>query len=265
MNEISAETRAESVGREADRSLDNSHSSARVLSVEATPSSHPPVALVDLTVPQLAEACQMLDQCQERYDKLSGICATMRGLVLTEAKRKLGHGKFLPWVAENFKKTKKTAAQDMRVAEEFCKSNPRVTFETLGRDLASTILELEQANIDLRHPLVREVAIWVGDRTRYQLLLDFPGSRGGDTSAHRSKKLLNKSPDEIKHEEAQIFYFPLQQQLFELLQPKIKQRLLHLPLEAPPQEASLFVLHGELEELLDLVKEAMKQKRGQRE
>lgn len=146
-----------------------------------------PVALVDLNVPQLAEACRALEQCQERYDKLSGICATMRGFVLIEVKTKLGHGKFLPWLAENFNKTRKTAAQDMRVARECGKSRPKVTFEILGRDLASTVKELEQSNINLEHPLVKEIAGWVDGRTRYQLLLDFPGLRGGDTSGSRKK------------------------------------------------------------------------------
>lgn len=135
-----------------------------------------PVALVDLNVPQLADACRMLDQCQERYDKLSGICATMRGFVLLEAKRKLAHGKFLPWLAENFKKSRKTAAQDMRLAGECGKCRTQVTFETLGRDLAWTIKEIEAAQIDLKHPLVREIAGWVDGRTRYQLLLDYPAS-----------------------------------------------------------------------------------------
>jgi len=139
-----------------------------------------PIALVDMNVPQLAEACKMLDACQERYDKLSGICATMRGLVLTEAKRKIEHGYFGAWLTKNFKKTKKTAAEDMRVGRQFAKSNPKVTFETLGRDLATTVAELEEAQIDLSHPLVRQVAEWVGARTRYQLLLAFPASSGGN-------------------------------------------------------------------------------------
>lgn len=145
------------------------------------------LALGNMTVPQLTAAAKMLDDCQERYDKLSGICGTMRGLVLAEVKHKLEHGKFLPWLAENFDKSRKTAAQDIRLATEFCKSNPRVTFEILGRDLAETVKELEQAQIDLKHPLVREVAAWVDGRTRYQLLLDFPGQRGGDTSGSHKK------------------------------------------------------------------------------
>lgn len=159
--------------------------------------SHP-VALVDLNVPQLADACRLLEQCQERYDKLSGICATMRGFVLLEVKRKLAHGHFLPWLADNFGKTRKTAAQDMRVARECGKSRPRVTFETLGRDLASTIKELENAQVDLEHPLVREIAGWVDGRTRYQLLLDYPAEMGGDTSKHPRKA---RSTEEELHDE----------------------------------------------------------------
>lgn len=147
---------------------------AKKTSLALVPSS-PAVALSNMSVPQLTSACHMLSDCQDRYDKLSGICATMRGLVLTEVKHKLAHGKFLPWIAENLGKTRKTAAQDMRLAGEFFKCNPQVTFETLGRDLATTLKEIEEAQLDLRHPLVRAVASFVGDRTRYQLLLDFPG------------------------------------------------------------------------------------------
>ncbi len=171
------------------------------------------VALVDLNVPQLADACRMLDQCQERYDKLSGICATMRGFVLLEAKRKLAHGKFLPWLAENFKKSKKTAAQDMRVAGECGKSNPKVTFETLGLDLASTIKELEAAQIDLKHPLVREIAGWVDGRTRYQLLLDYP-SAGYDRTT-RGKGLTGPTSEPID-DQARKFLIPAAQKFVNL-------------------------------------------------
>src|SRR5438552_439072 len=70
-----------------------------------------PIALVDLNVPQLIEAGTMLDECQARYDKLSGICGTMRGFVFIELKRKVGHGHFLPLLAASFSKTRKTAAE----------------------------------------------------------------------------------------------------------------------------------------------------------
>lgn len=145
------------------------------------------VALINMNVGQLADACRMLDACQERYDKLSGICATMRGLVLLEAKRKLEHGKFLPWLSLNFKKHRTTAAEDMRIAREFAKCSPTLHFESLGRDLAQTVAELEDAQIDLKHPFVREVAVWVEDRSRAQLLFDFPASPGGHHYDHRLK------------------------------------------------------------------------------
>ncbi len=176
---------------------------AEVLTVDPAPGTlstngtHP-VALVNLNVLQLVEAGTMLDQCQARYDKLSGICGTMRGGVFTELKRKVGHGHFLPILAQSFSKTRKTAAQDMRLWAEFCKCNPRVTFETLGRDLATTVQEIERSNIDLRHPLVRDIAGWVDGRTRYQLLLDFPGSTGGDTSAFPRKP---KPTEEVLHDQ----------------------------------------------------------------
>jgi len=130
------------------------------------------VALKDLTVPQLGEAFRGLDAAQENYSKLSGICATMKGLVLTEVKLKLGHGKFGAWLKEHFPKTKKTSAKYMRLADVFAKSNPRVTFDALTHDLAATLEAAANHQLDLANPLVARVAAWVGNRSAYQLELE---------------------------------------------------------------------------------------------
>lgn len=237
-----------------------SASSAQSVDCSIARNGSHPVALIDMDVPQLTAAYRSLDECQARYDKLSGIVATMKGIVLTEVKHKCGHGNFLPWLRENFPKSHKTATQDMRLAAEFFKCEPRFTFETLGRDLAATLREIEAAQLDLSHPLVREVAGFVGERTRYQLLLDFPGERGGDTGGRR-KKCLNKSPEEIAREEAQTFWFPFQHKCFALLQDAPKKRLLWLPIASSPEEASLITLERELGDLHALVKEALAQRK----
>jgi hypothetical protein len=141
------------------------------------------VALVDLTVPQLAEAFRGLDQVQQHHERLSGICAIMKGLVLCEAKAKIEHGGFMAWVQENFPRSHKTANQYKRLAEEFGRLHPKVQFENLRSDLLATLERLEGFQLDLQHPLVREIADWVKGRSAYQLLLELePGKIGGDTS-----------------------------------------------------------------------------------
>lgn len=146
------------------------------------------VALVDMTVPELAAAFRGLDQVQEHHERLSGICAIMKGLVLVEAKTKVGHGGFMAWVKENFPKSHKTAGQYRRLAEEFGKLNPKVQFENLRSDMLATIERLDGFQLDLKNPLVKQVADWVDGRSAYQLLLELgPCGRGGDTSSHRRK------------------------------------------------------------------------------
>lgn len=219
-----------------------------------------PVTLEAMSPEQLADTGRMLDAYQEKIESMSGICATMRGLVFVTAKEKLGHGKFLPWLTKHFDKTRKTAAEDMRIGREFSKCNPTLHFGDLVKALAEKSSEPE---IDTSHPLVSEVARWVASRNRGQLLLDFPAtSRGGDTSKSRAAKPVKKSREEILREEAQIFYLPLQQKLFEALQAKGKKRLLVLPVTAPHKQASLSVLRDVHRAVGDLIDAALQQKGG---
>jgi hypothetical protein len=140
--------------------------------------------LAQMSVAELTETARMLDLYQEKIEGMSGIVATMRGLVFIVAKERLGHGKFLPWLAEHFKKTRKTSAEDMRVAREFVKCSSEVTFGDLASALADKSREPE---LDLSNPLVSEVAKWVKGRPRIQLLLEFPASKGGARYGSRKK------------------------------------------------------------------------------
>ena len=159
------------------------HSSARALSRNGSS----PVALVDLTLPQLAEAAHGLERLEREYENMSGICATLKGLVLVEAKKRLGHGKFMPWVKENFV-AHRTATAYMRLAQAFMgKLASTCQFKTLTKDLAASLTRLRDFQLDLSHPVVSEVAKWVKGRGSYQLMLDFAGSAGGDTSWSRKK------------------------------------------------------------------------------
>jgi hypothetical protein len=180
---------------EGDLSLGSARDSRAPVGV--SPNGSSAVALVDLTVPQLAEAFKGLDRVQQHHERLSGICAIMKGLVLCEAKAKLPHGEFMSWVKENFPKSHKTAGQYKRLAEEFGKLNPRVQFENLRSDLLTTIERLEEFQLDLQHPFVRQVAEWVKGRSAYQLLLELPVERGGDRSMFPWEKPVTPEEERI--------------------------------------------------------------------
>src|SRR5581483_11038232 len=88
----------------------------------------------------------------------------------------------------NFDRSHRTASSYMRLAEAFMgKLESTVQFETLTHDLAASLTRLREFQLDLSHPVVSKVAEWVKGRGAYQLMLDFPGSRGGDTSWSRKK------------------------------------------------------------------------------
>lgn len=163
-----------------------------------------PVALVDMPLPQLAEACHGLLRLASEYENMSGVCVTLHGLVLIECKTRLGHGNFRPWLKEHFPKSFKTATRYMRLGEEFGKRDSTVTFQTLTRDLATSVAALREFQLDLSHPAVAAVAKWVGGRGAYQLMLDFPGEKGG---ARKRKPAADYDPNSAA-EEARDLWLP---------------------------------------------------------
>jgi hypothetical protein len=146
-------------------------------SLEIVPANKP-IALKDLSVPQLTEAFGGLDRLEKGYDNMSGICATLKGLVLIEVKVKLDHGKYEAWLKENFTGGKTTAWKYMGLGKAFAKSSPRGTFETLTRDLASSVEALKEFQLDLSHPVVALISKWAAGRSAYQLMLDFEVTSG---------------------------------------------------------------------------------------
>lgn len=171
------------------------------------PATHPngaaanPIPLADMSVPQLVEAGQALDRAGDLHENTAGICRLLHGLVLLEAKRKLSHGKFQPWVKKNFPRSYREAVRRMRAAEDFIdalndakrrkklkldqggKSDTPVTFDAqqlLLADLASNLAAVEQAKLDMSNPVVAAAARYVGERSWTQLLLDLgPTAKGG--------------------------------------------------------------------------------------
>jgi Protein of unknown function (DUF3102) len=142
-------------------------------------SANKPIALKDLSVPQLTEAFGGLDRLEKGYDNMSGICATLKGLVLIEVKVKLPHGSYGKWLEANFEQNKKTAERYCSLARAFIKSDSAVAFQTLTHDLASSVDELKKFQLNLSHPAVAQVSKWVAGRGAYQLMLDFEVTSGG--------------------------------------------------------------------------------------
>jgi hypothetical protein len=143
-----------------------------------------PVALTDLTPPQMAEAIAGLDRLEAQYENMSGICATLKGLVLIEAKRKLGRGDWTPWMKKHLgAKKARTAQRYMQLGKAFAdKNDSTVVFNLLRSDLARNLDALRQTQLDLKHPVVAQVARWVEGKGAYQLMLEFGSSgRGGKT------------------------------------------------------------------------------------
>jgi hypothetical protein len=138
------------------------------------------VALVDMSLAQLAEAYNGLDRLEGEYENLSGICATLKGLVLLQVKANGEHGTYRKWLKENFPKSIKTAERYVRLAKAFSKSDSTVAFQSLTRDLAESVAALREFQLDLKHPVVAKIAAWVGGRGSYQLMLDFPSTTGGN-------------------------------------------------------------------------------------
>lgn len=175
-------------------------------SLEIVPAN--PLALVDLTLPQLEQTHDQLLHLEQLHNNMSGSCAVLRGLVLTELKHKLNHGEFIPWVRAHYKKSYRSATVYMRLARQFVtdsKSAEALPICALLQDMATTLGQIEQAQLDLRHPVVAKVVSWVRGRSAHQLLLDFPSERGGDNTPRdeAGKRISNRrrTKAEIAREE----------------------------------------------------------------
>lgn len=155
--------------------------------------------LAEMNPEQLAAASRSLLAAEERYDRMSGICATLNGLVLLEARRKIAHGNWIEWVESVAGCSRMHANRKLRIAESFLanlsksKCNPRVTFETATQLLLedfTAMLGAEAASpIDESNPVFAAVAAYVDGRS-YRALADaLPiGRRGGWQGGKKSEK-----------------------------------------------------------------------------
>lgn len=139
---------------------------AELALVEARP---PTMQLADMTADQLGEMAVQLHSARDKAEGFSGLCATLDGLVLAEAKKRIGHGGFKPWLEERFPKAYRTAALYMQLGKAFVKSAPKCTFEQLTLALMDGAQDFSGEALDLAHPTVSAVSKWVKGRSFYQL------------------------------------------------------------------------------------------------
>jgi len=145
-----------------------------------------------MTIPQLAEAGKALDRAGDLHENTAGICRLLHGLVLIEAKRKLEHGAFMPWVKEHFPNSYRAAAQRMQAGNDFLatvsdkklakklKCAGPCTFDAqslLLGDLATNLPEISGAQLDMSNPVVEAASKYIGNRSWTQLLLDLGDAR----------------------------------------------------------------------------------------
>jgi hypothetical protein len=161
--------------------------------------------LADMSPDQLATASRSLADAEERYDRMSGICATLGGLVLLEAKRRLEHGQFGNWLKEHFGKSHHIATTRMRIAKEFIaavstkdgKLVPRYQFEAtqlLLDDFAAQLAAEKQSPIDLENPVVSAVSDFVGGRNFNTLRASLPAARRGGNTYERDGEKGKRVP-----------------------------------------------------------------------
>ena len=153
--------------------------------------------LAEMDPEQLASASRSLLAAEERYDRMSGICATLNGLVLLEARRKITHGKFIEWVKTATGRSERDAQRRMRIAESFMeslsksKSDTRVVFESaeqmLLEDFAAMLSAEAASPMDESNPVFAAVAEYVDGRS-YRALAD---ALPGKTAAQRVQKHLS--------------------------------------------------------------------------
>lgn len=152
------------------------------------------VALKDLNIPQIAEVVIDLDYAQTKHERISGVCATLKGLALREAKRKLPHGRFMAWVKEQLPESHRNATRCMNLAKAFMgKLDSTVQFDVLTKDLHATLMQIQHRELDLKNPAVAAVAKWVNDRGAYQLMLELGDAPKG---GKRDKKLVDETHSE---------------------------------------------------------------------
>jgi len=196
----------------------NSNEPTSALEIVA-PGTLSKLGLESLNEQQLGETFTKLNTARLSYQRLSGVCATLQGLVLIQAKETVGHGNYGLWISEHFPKSDETARKFTLLAEDFlAKSQPKLEFESpkgkkspVSLLLAEAIQHIDALNsetLDLNHPVVRAVEEYVNERTSTQLWFDLkqeklPDQRGGfrPTKKNGAPRAEKRTDAEIARDE----------------------------------------------------------------
>jgi hypothetical protein len=145
--------------------------------MDEMPSAPSPTAtrnLKDMTLAELEAADRGLRALPERLEKMSGICAVLNGLILTEIKGRLEHKQWTPWLKDHYGKAVRTAQKYMQIAGSFTKSATRGAFEPHQLTLA-LLDDTQSGALDLAHPVVVKVEEWADGRSFRQLIAEETG------------------------------------------------------------------------------------------
>jgi uncharacterized Zn finger protein (UPF0148 family) len=137
--------------------------------LDAMPAPGRAVLLSDMSIEALSDAFVGLEKAQGQFESLSGTCATLAGLVLLEAKERVGHGNFQPWLKKQFPKDYRSAQRYMQLGKAFRKYDTSVAFEQLALPLLGEGDSQLSHTLDFNNPLVGAVAKWTRGRSFYQL------------------------------------------------------------------------------------------------
>jgi hypothetical protein len=169
---------AKATKKPAPRPLDRNLSPVTLERLEALPLAVPQVKLHELSIDHLTLLAKGLHEAGERAESFSGIAATLQGLVLMAAKKRLPHGEYLPWVQTHLGKTRKTAALYVATAQAFLKCNPKLHLGEIVLALPPADGALTVESLDLAHPTVAAVASWTKGRALFQLRQEEVGPGG---------------------------------------------------------------------------------------
>ena len=162
--------------------------------------------LAEMNPEQLASASKSLLAAEERYDRMSGICATLNGLVLLEARRKIAHGNFTQWVKDVTGKSDRDARYRMRIAEQFIESLSKRKTEACFRFETATQLLLEDfaamlgaeaaSPMDESNPVFAAVASYVDGRSYRALADSLPAKLRGGARTPGTANSHHSEPEE---------------------------------------------------------------------
>lgn len=130
--------------------------------------------LKEMTLQELEAADRGLRALPERLEKMSGICAILNGLILSEIKSRLAHKQWTPWLQSNYGKSSRTARLYMQIAAAFSQNGNRCHFEPQQLTLA-LLDDTQSGALDLTNPVVMSVEKWADGRSYKQLIEEETG------------------------------------------------------------------------------------------